>query len=125
MTLPNTGPHEPSSRRRTLQDVKRGRSEHRRRRRLLFVAAALAEPVAMWARGYPIGGNLIVRCRRGHVFTTLWIPGASIKALRFGWWRFQRCPVGRHWSLVTPVKAPELSDEETRLARTRRDIRLP
>ncbi len=97
----------------------------RRRAGLLFVAAALAESVAMWARGYPIGGDLIVRCRHGHLFTTLWIPGASIKALRLGWWRFQRCPVGRHWSLVTPVKASELSDEETRLAHRRRDIRLP
>jgi len=29
----------------------------------------------MWLRGYPIGGRLVVRCRQGHLFTTLWIPG--------------------------------------------------
>jgi hypothetical protein len=91
----------------------------------LFLAAALAEAVAMRARGYPIGGNLIVRCRRGHLFTTLWIPGASLKALRFGWMRFQRCPVGDHWSLVVPVRDSELRDDERRLARSRHDIRLP
>jgi hypothetical protein len=85
----------------------------------------LAEALAMRARGYPIGGRLIVRCRRGHLFTTLWIPGASFKALRLGWVRFQWCPVGRHWSLVTPVRDSELAAEEKDLARSHRDIRLP
>jgi hypothetical protein len=99
--------------------------KRRRTRRLLFFAAALAEPVAMRARGYPVGGNLIVRCRRGHLFTTLWIPGASLKALRLGWMRFQWCPVGRHWSLVTPVKGSELTGKEQRRARARHDLRLP
>ena len=75
----------------------------RKRRIAVLLAAALAEPLAMRARGYPIGGRLEVRCRQGHRFTTLWIPGASLFALRFGWWRFQRCPVGRHWSFVRPV----------------------
>ena len=97
----------------------------RRRRRLLFVAAALVEPLLMKLRGYPIGGNLAVRCRRGHLFTTLWIPGVSVKAIRLGWLRIQRCPVGGHWSLVTPVKPAELSEDERRLARERKDVRLP
>jgi hypothetical protein len=47
----------------------------------VIVCGVLAEPLAMWARGYPIGGNLIVRCRHGHLFTTLWVPSASVKAL--------------------------------------------
>lgn len=97
----------------------------KRRRRLLLFAGALAEPLAMRARGYPIGGNLIVRCRRGHLFTTLWIPGASFKALRLGWVRFQWCPVGHHWSLVTPVKDSELTGKEQRRARSCHDLRLP
>jgi len=97
----------------------------RRRRRGLLIAGLLAEPLLMLARGYPIGGNLIVRCRRGHLYTTLWIPSFSVKALRLGWWRFQRCPVGHHWSFVTPVKPAELSDDDKRLARERRDVRLP
>jgi hypothetical protein len=67
----------------------------------------------------------VVRCRRGHLFTTLWIPGVSVKAIRLGWWRIQRCPVGRHWSLVTPVKPEELTEDEQRLARGREDARLP
>jgi hypothetical protein len=49
-----------------------GRS--RRRRSLLTAVALLIEPLAMKLRGYPLGGQLIVRCRRGHLFTTIWIP---------------------------------------------------
>jgi hypothetical protein len=97
----------------------------KRHRRLLLTAGLLAEPVAMRARGYPIGGNLIVRCRRGHLFTTLWVPSVSFKALRLGWVRFQWCPVGRHWSLVSPVKDSELTPRERRRARSHRDLRLP
>ena len=99
--------------------------DERRRRRVLLVAGLLVEPVVMRARGYPIGGNLIVRCRRGHLFTTLWVPSVSLKALRLGWARVQWCPVGRHWSLVTPVRESELTTDETRLARATRDLRLP
>lgn len=79
----------------------------------------------MRARGYPIGGNLVVRCRRGHLFTTLWVPSVSFKALRLGWVRFQWCPVGRHWSLVSPVKDSELTTREKRRARAQHDLRLP
>ena len=79
----------------------------------------------MWARGYGLGGRVVVRCREGHLFTTIWIPGASAKALRLGPWRLQRCPVGPHWSIVTPVRASELSEDEARLAGERRDTRVP
>jgi hypothetical protein len=104
--------------------VTRKRSSGRRRLLWLLIAASV-EAVAMKLRGYPIGGNLVVRCRKGHLFTTLWIPGASVKSIRLGWWRIQRCPVGRHWSLVTPVKTAELTEDEERLARARHDFRLP
>jgi hypothetical protein len=76
-------------------------------------------------RGYLIGRNLIVRCRQGHLFATIWLPGASLKSIRFGWARIQRCPVGKHWSVVTPVREEDLSDEERRTARDSRDIRIP
>jgi hypothetical protein len=102
-----------------------GRLARRRRRAVLIIASVVAEPVLMKLRGYPIAGNLVVRCRRGHLFTTIWIPGASLKAIRLGWWRFQRCPVGGHWSIVTPVRRSELSEDERRAARGRRDIRVP
>lgn len=88
---------------------------------LVLVVATL---LARW-RGYRFGANTVVRCRQGHVYTTIWIPGASVKALKLGWARYQRCPVGRHWSVVTPVKEASLSDVELRAARARHDLRIP
>jgi hypothetical protein len=76
-------------------------------------------------RGYNIGGNAVVRCRQGHLFTTIWIPGVSVKAVRLGWFRLQYCPVGRHWSLVKPVREADLTDEEIRLAHEHHDVRVP
>jgi hypothetical protein len=76
-------------------------------------------------RGYNMGGNIVVRCREGHLFTTIWIPGVSFKAVRLGWARLQRCPVGKHWTLVTPVRNSDLTDEERRVASEHRDVRIP
>jgi len=81
--------------------------------------------VVVRRRGYVVGANTAVRCRSGHLFTTLWIPGGSLKAIRLGWWRFQRCPVGRHWSFVTPVKVSDLTEDERQLAAQIRDVRIP
>jgi hypothetical protein len=99
----------------------------KRRRRGLAIAAAsvVGELGVLRSRGYGFGGNVIVRCRAGHLFTTLWIPAASVKSLRFGPWRLQRCPVGNHWSLVTPVKRSALSAEELATAAEHHDTRLP
>jgi hypothetical protein len=72
-----------------------------------------------------VGLKTIVRCQRGHLFTTTWIPGASVKALRLGPWRVQRCPVGKHWSVVRPVQVAKLSEDERSEARSRRDTLLP
>jgi hypothetical protein len=77
-------------------------------------------------RGYSgLGGSTVVRCRQGHLYTTIWVPGASLKSLRLGWWRLQWCPVGRHWSLVAPVKDSELTEEDRLLAEQYRDVQLP
>ncbi len=92
---------------------------------MIAVAAIVGETLAMRLRGYRIGRNVVVRCQKGHFFTTIWIPGASLKSLRFGWWRFQRCPVGHHWSIVTPVRESDLSEEQTRVARDHKDIPIP
>ncbi len=98
----------------------------RRRRIILAVAGGIAvEAAGLWVRTGRIGGHVIVRCRRGHPFTTIWIPGASLKSLRLGWWRYQRCPVGGHWSLVTPVSESELSEDERHSAREWHDINIP
>jgi hypothetical protein len=93
---------------------------------LTLAGAALAAELAVLVRRTgSIGGNVIVRCRSGHLFTTLWVVGGSLKALRLGWWRYQWCPVGRHWSLVTPVQRSELSDEERDRALAVHDLRIP
>jgi hypothetical protein len=95
---------------------------------MLAIAAALtlAElAVVSRRRGSLLHADTVVRCRRGHLFTTLWIPGASLKAARLGLWRLQRCPVGRHWTLVTPVRVSELTPAERRLASEHRDVRIP
>jgi hypothetical protein len=75
--------------------------------------------------GYKLGPNTVVRCRRGHLSTTIWIPGVKLKGLDLGIARLQRCPVGNHWSLVTPVRESDLSDEERARARRHRDVRIP
>jgi hypothetical protein len=103
-------------------------SPRRKRRRfgvLAGLASVVVEAVAVGRLGYPPAGNVVVRCREGHLFTTLWVPGGSVKSVRLGPWRFQRCPVGGHWSLVTPVRRADLSFRQRRLAAARRDIRIP
>jgi hypothetical protein len=92
---------------------------------LLVIAALAAAIFVARRRGYNLGPNTVVRCRRGHLFTTIWIPGVKLKALDLGVARIQRCPVGDHWSVVTPVRESTLSRRELRRARARRDIRLP
>ena len=76
-------------------------------------------------RGYVLGTNTVVRCRNGHLFTTIWIPGVSLKSVRLGWWRYQKCPVGNHWTFVTPMKMSELTEEELQRAAEHRDVRIP
>ena len=89
------------------------------------VAAIVVESIAIGRLGYPLAGNVVVRCRKDHLFTTIWLPGFSLKALRLGWWRVQYCPVGRHWSLVTPVDRTLLTPDERWLAAQHLDIRVP
>jgi hypothetical protein len=90
------------------------------------VLALVGFTVVARRKGYSgMGGNTIVRCRAGHLFTTIWVPGASLKSVRLGWARFQYCPVGHHWTLVTPVKDADLSEEERFDAALNQDIRIP
>jgi hypothetical protein len=92
---------------------------------VVVIALAIGTAVAR-RRGYSgIGGDTIVRCSKGHLFTTIWLPGASLKSIRLGISRYQHCPVGHHWALVTPVKDSELTDEDRRLAAEHHDVRIP
>jgi hypothetical protein len=92
------------------------------RRGVIILAAVLPELVGVWLRSRRLGGRVVVRCRSGHLLTMIWIPGASLKSIRVGWWRFQRCPVGRHWSWVTPVRESTLTEDELYGAREHPDI---
>jgi hypothetical protein len=92
---------------------------------LFIIAAIVAGTLLARRRGYSVGGNTIVRCRRGHLYTTIWVPGVKLKALDLGIARLQYCPIGKHWSLVTPVRDSDLTDEERKFARAHHDIPIP
>jgi hypothetical protein len=104
-------------------------STSKRKRRLGVTAAVVAGyivgTIVATRAGYRVGRNSFVRCRLGHVFTTTWIPGGSVKALRLGLWRIQWCPVGRHVDLVRLVKPADLSQAEREFAAAHHDIPVP
>lgn len=56
-----------------------GRGRHRKRAIELAAAAVAVEAAGLWRRGYGVGGNVVVRCRAGHLFTTIWLPAVSLK----------------------------------------------
>jgi hypothetical protein len=100
------------------------------RKRRLIIAGSLAVSYAagiLVARrmGYRFGRNVVVKCHAGHVFSTIWIPAASFKAIRLGPWRVQWCPVGKHVALVHPVKDVDLTQEMRELATGNHDIPVP
>lgn len=73
--------------------------------------------VVMRRRGYHIPGKTVVRCSKGHLFTTTWVEGGSLHAVRLGpTKRYQRCPACGRWAVVRPVKDADLTDEERRQA---------
>lgn len=60
----------------------------------------------------------IVRCSKGHLYTTKWVPLFSLTAVRLGpYKRFARCPVGHHWGVVETVDPSTLSEKELDEAR--------
>ena len=79
-------------------------TDKRRRAIAIAIVATAAESAFLRARTGKWTGRVDVRCRDGHTFTTTWIPGFSLTSVRLGPWRVQRCPVGHHWSIVTPIK---------------------
>lgn len=92
----------------------------------IVVLAIAAVAVLASARAWPGQGfERIVRCQAGHLFTTTFVPGVSVKAVRLWNRRFERCPVGRHWTLVAPVDEAALSPEERAAARAHHDVRIP
>ncbi|HEX4092509.1 MAG TPA: hypothetical protein VHZ33_27635 [Trebonia sp.] len=104
-------------------------STSKRKRRLavfaVVVGGYVAGTIVATRAGYRVGRNSFVRCRQGHLFTTTWIPGGSLKAIRLGLWRIQWCPVGRHVDLVRLVKEAGLSAAERASALRHHDIQVP
>jgi hypothetical protein len=71
----------------------------------VIAAVVLLKVIAAKRNGRPgLGGEITVRCSKGHVFQTHWSALGSLTSIRLGSARFQRCPVGHHWSLVQPAK---------------------
>jgi len=92
---------------------------------VLVVAGVLVVWTLVRVRQGQAGSDVIVRCSQGHLFTTIWLPGMSFKAIRLGTDRFQWCPVGRHWTTVRRVRESDLTPEDIEQAHERHDIRIP
>jgi len=93
---------------------------------VLVVAGVIAGGTLIARRlGYNLGTSTVVRCRQGHLFSTIWIPGIKFKELDLVVARVQRCPVGQHWSLVVPVRDVSLTEEERQYALAHHDIKIP
>ena len=105
------------------------KSPDRRNRRLVIAGTIAASYVvgilAARRMGYRFGRNVVVKCHAGHVFSTIWIPAASFKAIRLGLWRMQWCPVGRHIALIHPIKDVDLTEEMRDVAAVKHDIPVP
>ena len=95
--------------------------------RVVLITAGFAVGGILIARslGYQLGANTVVRCRQGHLFTTIWIPGIKLKEVDLVVARIQYCPVGQHWSLVVPVRDKDLTEQELQFAREHHDVRIP
>jgi hypothetical protein len=108
-----------------MKAISVGKHHTSRTTALIVIGVVVLATLVARRLGYKVGGNVVVRCRKGHLFTTIWIPGVKLKAVDLGVVRFQWCPIGRHWSFVIPVRDSDLSDEERQLARQHHDVRIP
>jgi hypothetical protein len=66
----------------------------------------------------------VVQCSQGHRYRSIWLPGGSLKAIRWFDRRYQWCPVGRHWSWTRRIDAERLSADELNTANTHHDLRV-
>jgi hypothetical protein len=89
---------------------------------VIAAVVLLKVAVAKWGGRPVLGGEITVRCGRGHLFRTNWSSLGSFTSVRLGPVRFQHCPVGDHWSLVRPVKDADLTAEERRAAGQDSDV---
>jgi len=94
---------------------------------IVGLAVAVVVMLVLALTGKSRGGRLdrVARCGRGHLFSSTVIPGASLKAVRLGSARLQRCPVGHHWGLVRWVDESTLTAEQLAAARSVHDVHIP
>ncbi|KAK6542857.1 hypothetical protein TWF694_006796 [Orbilia ellipsospora] len=69
----------------------------------------------------PAKHDRIVVCEHGHLYTTTWVPLISFKAVRLGNQRYQKCPIGQHWSLTERVDERSLTPEQREEAAAHHD----
>jgi hypothetical protein len=93
----------------------------------VVILAVVAARVARMSRsqGYRFGRDVIVRCRDGHLFMTTWVPMMSVKAIRIGLVRIQRCPVGDHVTAVQLMRDEDLTPAERLEAGRHHDSGVP
>jgi hypothetical protein len=92
----------------------------------VVVLALAAATIAARRMGYSgIGGDTVVRCRAGHLFTTLWVPGASLKSVRLGTNQVPVLSGRKALDPRDPVRESELTDEEREFALQHHDARVP
>jgi len=93
----------------------------------VVILAVVAAKVARMSRaqGYRFGHDVIVRCRDGHLFMTTWIPMMSLKAIRLGLVRIQRCPVGDHVTAVRLMRDEDLTSAQRLEAGRHHDSGVP
>ena len=61
----------------------------------------------------------IVQCSAGHLYEATWIPFVGIKSLRLTpSTRYARCPVGKHWAVVSRSDPSALTEEQLSAARS-------
>ena len=84
---------------------------------VVWVVLVLVRFVIAKRRAAPRGHPPIVRCSKGHVFTTVWIPGGSFKAVR---WLdpIPALPGRQAWNIGQTHQRRRLSDEERQSARS-------
>jgi hypothetical protein len=67
----------------------------------------------------------IVRCSGGALYSTIWVPLGSLKAIRLGGTRIQRCPVHHKWERTWKVDPSTLTPDERAAAAQIRDVGIP
>jgi hypothetical protein len=99
-----------------------------RPRRVLVPALALAGFAFVGrylSRHDPQRFDPVVECSQGHRYRSIWVPGGSLKGLRWFRRRYQWCPVGRHWSWTRRLDGTQLTADELRAASAVHDLRIP